>query len=91
MFGRLRLTLLAATLLTSAGCASNRAGTHEVNVHEFVFGAFGGRALDVRDVCGDRPTTSLATRRSGLDYLFSVLSLGLYLPHRIQLRCAEKP
>ncbi|MFZ5894077.1 MAG: hypothetical protein ACOY0T_23655 [Myxococcota bacterium] len=86
-FGRaLCVGLVSASSLL--GCASARsAGTHEFEVHQYVFGAFGGRALDLRDICENGARTSFVIRRSAGDYLVSVLSVGLYVPHRVHVRC----
>ena len=76
--------------MLATSCASARAsGTHEVAVNEFVFGAFGGGAFDVRDACGERGVQSIELRRAGVDYLLSLATLGMYVPHRVRVRCAK--
>jgi hypothetical protein len=70
------------------GCAQRVApSTREVSVHEYLFGAFGGAALDARDLCPGGDVSAFEIRRSASAYLVSVLSLGLYLPHQVRVRC----
>ncbi|HWA71163.1 MAG TPA: hypothetical protein VG937_02455 [Polyangiaceae bacterium] len=89
-----RLVRLAVALSVGAlatGCAQRLApGVREVSVHEYLFGAFGGGALDARDLCPSGSVESFEIRRSAGAYLASIASLGLYLPHQVRVRCAAR-
>jgi hypothetical protein len=62
----------------------------EISVHEYLFGAFGGRALDARDVCPSGVISDFEIRRDASAYLASIASLGIYLPHEVRIRCREE-
>jgi hypothetical protein len=91
VFSRRALWSCLALGALSAGCAARPAGVHEVAVHQYVFGAFGGRAVDVRDVCGNQAVARLAIRRAALDYVLSIATVGIYLPHRVEVQCGKGP
>ncbi len=80
--------LAGAALL--AGCASRTVAptVRELTVREYLFGAFGGAAVDIRDLCPSGGAQRLSIERHAGDYMASVLSFGLYLPHRLRVRCA---
>ena len=90
LVGRALNVCIACTLFVAGCAARNATGVHEVSVHQFVFGAFGGRALDLRDVCVGSAAQSFELRRSFSDYVVSVLSLGMYVPHQVRVRCEER-
>lgn len=90
LFGRALNVCLAGVVLLAGCSAPTAAGVHEVSVHEFVFGAFGGRGLDLRDVCVSSAPQSFELRRSALDYVLSVVSIGMYVPHRVRVRCEAR-
>lgn len=79
----LLLLLLAASLPT--GCASR--GPVRVRVNHYVFGLAAGKSVDIRDVCRSGQAGSLALSRTFGDYLWSVVTLGLYLPHHVEVAC----
>lgn len=56
-------------------------------MHEYLFGAFGGAALDMRDLCPKGDVSEFEIRRSASAYVVSVLTLGVYLPHQVRVRC----
>ena len=69
-------------------CAQRSApGMREVSVHEYLFGAVGGSQIDARDLCPSRELTEFEIRRDAAAYFASIASLGLYLPHRVRVRC----
>lgn len=82
------LCSLALLPALSSGCAQRVAPpTREFSVHEYLFGAFGGATLDARDVCPSGEISEFEVRRDAGAYVASILSLGLYLPHRVRIRC----
>jgi hypothetical protein len=79
---------LALLLALSSGCAQRVAPpAREFSVHEYLFGAFGGATLDARDVCPSGEISEFEIRRDAAAYIVSIASLGLYLPHRVRIRC----
>lgn len=80
----------ALALGLGSGCAQRVApSTREISVHEYLFGAFGGSALDARDVCPSGEISEFEIRRNASAYVVSIVSLGLYLPHQVRIRCRE--
>lgn len=88
-----RLSWFCASALVlglGSGCAQRVApSTREISVHEYLFGVFGGSALDARDVCPSGEISEFEIRRSASAYAVSILTLGLYLPHQVRVRCRE--
>jgi hypothetical protein len=88
-----RLSSFCASALVlglGSGCAQRIAPPlREISVHEYLFGAFGGSALDVRDICPSGEASDFEIRRSASAYALSIVSLGLYLPHQVRVRCRE--
>lgn len=86
------LALLLSWAACSAGCAQRIAPStvREVSVHEYLFGAFGGSTLDARDLCPSGGVAEFEIRRDAGSYLVSILSLGLYLPHQVRVRCLRR-
>ena len=79
-----------ALLLASTGCAQRLApGVREVTVREYLFGVFGGSAIDLRDVCPAADASAFEVRRDASSYLISVATLGLYLPHQVRIQCRK--
>ncbi len=82
------VTLWIAIWTSAVGCAARPSpGVHTLAVNTYAFGIFGGRAVDLRDVCGATPATRMEIRRRGLDYVISAVSLGFYMPHEVRIRC----
>lgn len=81
----LLLALLAAPSCT--GCASQGPGRARVN--HYVFGLAAGRSVDIRDLCASGQADTLELSRTFGDYAWSVLTLGMYLPHHVQVSCVE--
>jgi hypothetical protein len=82
-----RITLLSALLM--AGCATvPEAG--RVRVHHFVFGLAGGTEVDARDVCPSGKVTSVEVYRSFSAYVASIVTLGLYVPYDVRMRCVPR-
>jgi hypothetical protein len=82
---------LAPVLVLSSGCAQRVApSVREISVHEYLFGAFGGGALDARDVCPAGAISDFEIRRNAAAYLASIVSLGIYLPHQVRIRCRKE-
>jgi hypothetical protein len=85
-----RFALLLGVCSLCLGCATvGESGN--VRVHHFLFGLAGGAAVDVRDVCRSGRAESVSVHRGVSAYLLSIVTLGLYLPHDVQIRCAKGP
>jgi hypothetical protein len=83
-----RSAFVLALCATCVGCATiSESGN--VRVHHYLFGLAGGAAVDVRDVCASGKAESLAIRRGFAEYALSILTLGLYLPHDVRIRCTR--
>ncbi len=82
----LLLLLLAAS--TGSGCASGAAT--RVRVDQYVFGLAAGNSVDVRDVCASGQADTLELTRTFGDYAWSVVTLGLYLPHHVEIGCVKE-
>lgn len=89
MFRRSAL-LATAGLLCACGSSAIGPSSREVTVREYLFGAFGGIALDVRDLCPAGNVERVWVHRRPGDYLASVLSFGFYLPHRVRVECGAR-
>jgi hypothetical protein len=86
--GVIRRTAWLLALLLS-GCATiPEAG--RARVHHFVFGLAGGAELDVRDLCPSGKTATIEVYRSFSAYVASILSLGMYVPYDVRLRCVPR-
>lgn len=71
-----------------AACSEHPpSGVRAVTVQDYFYGAFGGAAIDLRDVCGDGEAREMSVHRRATDYLLSIATLGVYLPHQIRVRC----
>ena len=81
------MTLLMALL--AAGCTTvPEAG--RVRVHHFFLGLAGGTAVDVREVCPSGKASSVEVYRSVSSYVASIVSLGVYFPHDVRMRCVPR-
>ena len=84
----MRGALLAAALpLFGCGAEARGSRERELMVRAYVFGAFGGRAIDVRDVCASGRARTVRLTRTASDYAAATLTLGMYVPHRVRVRC----
>ena len=88
-----RCCALAGVL--SLGCASSTpiaaVPTHEHWVSGYAFGIWGKAELDVRDDC---PTTGSDAVRIGPTWttlLVTVVTLGIYTPREVSVRCKPAP
>ncbi|MDQ2645035.1 MAG: Bor family protein [Myxococcota bacterium] len=82
------LLLLLLAACTSGGCASGAAT--RIRVDHYVFGLAAGRSVDVRDVCASGQADSLELTRTFGDYAWSVVTLGFYLPHHVEIACVQE-
>ena len=57
-------------------------------MHEFLFGLSAGTVVDVRDVCPSGKAESIDVYRSFSAYALSIVTLGLYLPYDVRMRCS---
>ena len=82
--------LLFAALLLASCAAAPGPGVRELSVHRYAFGLFGGREIDVRDLCGARELERVeVTRRFGA-WAASIGTFGVYLPHQVRISCRER-
>lgn len=72
----------------SGGCASR--GPQRVRVNHYVFGLAAGKSVDIRDVCASGQADSLALSRTFGDYAWSIVTLGMYLPHHVEVSCVKE-
>ncbi|HEY4157860.1 MAG TPA: hypothetical protein VGM29_07170 [Polyangiaceae bacterium] len=86
--------LLAGLSLVALSCAGStpKAVTpvHHHVVPAFLFGAFDGPELDVRNDC---PNTSAESIRIGTTWStlgLSILTLGIYTPREVSIRCKRR-
>jgi hypothetical protein len=71
-----------------AGCAAQRPSVRSVWLPAYVFGAFGGGDLDVRDYCPSGSAEELSVGSSWATLGVSVATIGIYTPREVRLRCA---
>jgi hypothetical protein len=67
-----------------------RGTEHEEWTDFFVFGIVGHDTVDVREFC---PSGQVAAVRSGGNFgtlLVSVVTLGMYTPHKVYVSCADR-
>jgi hypothetical protein len=83
--------LLALTALSCWGCAPRevRPGEYQAWVNGFGFGLIGERELDVRDVCRSGRARGVAVEQTATTTLVTLLSLGLYSPRQVRIRCRQ--
>lgn len=84
-----RLVLLALIVGLSA-CAGQRQGVRSVWLPAYVFGAFGGGDLDVRDLCASGVADQLSVGSTWGTLSVSVATLGIYTPREVKVRCVPK-
>lgn len=73
----------------AAGCVSVPE-PGRVRVHHFFYGLAGGTGVDVRDVCPSGRASSVEVYRSFSSYVASIMTLGVYFPHDLRLRCVPR-
>jgi hypothetical protein len=78
---------LVALCLVLSSCAAPGANVRRVLLPAYVFGAFGGGDLDVRDVCASGRASDMSVGSSGRTLAVSVVTLGIYTPREARLRC----
>ncbi len=73
--------------LALAGCAAPPAGTQRVWLPAYALGAIGGGDLDVRDYCAPGATRELSVGSSWATLGVSAVTLGIYTPREVRIRC----
>ena len=84
-----RLLLLVFTLGLSA-CAPHRQDVRSVWLPAYVFGAFGGGDLDVRDVCASGAVDEVSVGSTWATLGVSVATIGIYTPREVKVRCVRR-
>ena len=90
--------VLLTLLLGISGCykatfyqGSTVAGTqHEAWESFFLYGLIGSPTVDVREFCPDGQIASLSSGGNFGTELVSVLTVGLYTPRRVEVRCSDR-
>ena len=87
-------------LLLLAGCykatfyqstAAVAGARHERWSAFFIFGLVGSEHFDVRDFCGQDAIAEVRTGANFATGLVSLLTIGIYTPHKVYVTCAAKP
>jgi hypothetical protein len=91
-----RLAVICSLL--GAGCAATfreprlPAGEQEsVWASYFVFGLVGRPEVDVRDHCPSGRASEVETGASAATVGITLITLGIYTPRRVLVRCEEEP
>jgi hypothetical protein len=74
--------------LSVSGCAAQQANVRRVWLPSYALGAFGGGDLDVRDVCASGRAEELSVGSSWATLGTSLVTLGVYTPREVKVRCA---
>ena len=91
----LRALLVAALLLSACKTVSYRTGAPgggertSRNASFFLFGAVGTATIDLTEAC-PQGVSSWSNRKSAVDTLLSIVTLGIYTPRTIRIECAPK-
>ena len=56
----------------------------------FIFGLVGSQHFDVRDFCGQDAVAEVRTGANFATGLVSLLTIGIYTPHKVYITCAAK-
>ena len=89
-----RRAFSAACLVLGCASAPARGATAPIHDHwlpGYVFGIWGKSELDVRDDC---PSTGAASVRIGASWgtlAVAALTLGVYTPREVRIRCRAEP
>jgi hypothetical protein len=96
---RLSLTLITLVTLFASACAhvhfenvgSEKNGERKVTkkLHSFVFGLVKGRSkATAEELCGPDRLAKAEAKLSASDLALAAITLGIYVPHRIDAECA---
>ncbi len=61
-----------------------------VQIHSFVFGFVPGRRLYQQDICAKSQIETLEMKMDSRDVLIAIVTLGIYVPHRILAVCRSE-
>ncbi|HTP24573.1 MAG TPA: hypothetical protein VMK12_02790 [Anaeromyxobacteraceae bacterium] len=88
--GSIALLLLGACYTTSFRTGVPADGqVRQVRGDFFVWGYFGEKTVRLSELCPYGPSR-WDTSQTGLDTLIAVLTLGIYVPRHVQVRCAAQ-
>lgn len=57
----------------------------------FIYGLVGSEHFDVRDFCGPDAVAEIRTGANFATGLVSMVTIGIYTPHKVYITCAAKP
>jgi hypothetical protein len=76
--------------LAAGACATPSSAERRVLLPSYFFGTLEQRTFDARDLCGGR-VTELEFASTPSTVALSVVTLGVYTPRELWLRCEAKP
>jgi hypothetical protein len=85
----MRTPLLWVLTLGLSACGAHQPSVRSVWLPAYAFGAFGGGELDVRDHCASG-VDELSVGSSWATLGVSVVTLGIYTPREVKLRCVAR-
>jgi len=80
-------TGLVLCSLALVSCAAPAAGTRRVLLPAYALGAIGGGDVDVRDYCPAGSVGEIYVGTSFRTLGLSLVTLGVYTPRELQIRC----
>ena len=81
------------TLLCTA-CAGTQTAPKSVTekrwVPAYVFGIFGAKALDIRDVCASGVAQQVSIRTTPATLALGIVTFGIYTPQEVKIQCRDR-
>lgn len=100
-FSSLKALILTYCLLTLTGCAAitiTESGGSDFQYRPhfeeskpfFLWGIVGEHHINTQEICGARPVVQMQSKFSSWDVLYSVITLGIYLPRTAKVWCERE-